>query len=163
MSSQKTIIHLPDLKEFSRGEMDNKYRHAINLQMAYGNKLTLPVNHIHVMLNIMEPDLFIPTLEALKDFDGYVVIGISQRAILASESREFVMGNIRRIKEQSDNLRQLRNILDSEYYKPKHFVLVGNIVGQSMGYVPDLILEHRDGQIENIKTIVDMTQQPYNL
>lgn len=151
MSSQKTIIHLPSLKEFSRSEMDTKYRRDINLQLAYGNKLTLPVNHIHVVLNIMEPDLFTPTLDALKGFDGYVAIGISQQALMESESREFVLDNVRRIKEQSDNLKQLRSILDDGEYKPKHFVLYGDILGQSSKYIPDLILEHREGQISGLR------------
>lgn len=143
-TTRKTIIYLPGLENFTRERMDVIYRHEINRQLALGGKYTLPTNHLHVILNVEEPDLFVPTIEALKGFDGYLVIQINRKPSKSWEAGSITNPNMDRmenIRQLNDNVKDhIPKLLFDEDFKPKHIVFVGDCHCQLLNFINNIML-----------------------
>lgn len=142
--TRKTLIYLPDLKDFSRGLMDKTYRHAIQQNLAHGMKYTLPANHLHLQLCFDESDLWDETINAVKDYEGYLVLTMvypehhwweSGRGIGQIDTKPMECANA--LKE---NLQKLMKLLYDENFKPKHIVLAGKWKCEMVSFINHIML-----------------------
>lgn len=143
---QKTIIYLPNLTQPSRKKIDEIYRRNINLSLAHANKLTLPVNHICLKLNLNETDLWVEGLKALSGYEGYIVLDFVDD-VGPRWDREQVIAGIH------EHLVEMNELLHSDGFKPKHLVLVGDWILTSASLICDMMF------VENVPTVRNLGNQ----
>ncbi len=145
--THKTIIYLPDLVDFSRSKMDTMYRSQIQMNLANGGKHTLPVNHLHVQMAFDEPDLWDETIEAVKGFEGYLVLSMHYPKLGWWEDRNYQLtaahvntDAMTRMHALKSNLQSLISLLHDPDFKPKHIVLVGEWKSEVVNFINNIML-----------------------
>lgn len=156
----KTLIYLPDLHDFSRKTMDTRYRGEVNGCLARLNKNTLPVNHLHLVLDLSEGDLFEETLKAVSSFDGYLVLELSDNSPVnwlikdrERSQRGLYASPMQNILHLSKNIQSLRAMLYDPNFKPHHIVLVGDWMAEGVTFLNDIML------VELIPTLHSMRER----
>lgn len=150
---QKTIIYLPNLTQPSRKKIDEIYRRSINLSLAHANKLTLPVNHICLKLNINETDLWIESLKALSDYEGYVVLELVDDARNSWDDVGPRFDRAIAVTGIHNLLLEMNRLLHSDGFKPKHLVLAGNWLSNSASFICNMMF------VENTPAVRDLRIQ----
>lgn len=150
---QKTIIYLPNLTQPSRMKIDEIYRRSINLSLAHANKLTLPVNHICLKLNLNETDLWVENVEALSNYEGYIVLELTEDSVNSWDYTTSPKDRMIAVTKIHNLLLEMNTLLHSGWFKPKHIVLAGDWISNSASFICNMMF------VENIPAVRDLRIQ----